>query len=112
LAAHAASAGLCSPVKHSRPNGNLALMVNAALFPALETLLAVARTGSVGAAARQQNITSSAVSQQIRRLETHLSIKLFERGGRGGPRTARRAAALPGVRGRRGRGRGGAAGRA
>ena len=46
-------------------------MVDAALFPALETLLAVARTGSVGAAARQRHITSSAVSQQIRRLETH-----------------------------------------
>jgi DNA-binding transcriptional LysR family regulator len=56
-------------------------MINAALFPALETLLAVARTGSVGAAARQQNITSSAVSQQIRRLETHFDIKLFERAG-------------------------------
>ena len=58
-------------------------MINAALFPALETLLAVARTGSVGAAARQRHITSSAVSQQIRRLETHFDIKLFERAGRG-----------------------------
>ncbi len=58
-------------------------MIDAALFPALETLLAVARTGSVGAAARQRHITSSAVSQQIRRLETHFGIKLFERAGRG-----------------------------
>ena len=53
-------------------------MVNGALLPALETLLAVARTGSVAAAARQRHITSSAVSQQIRRLESHFDIKLFE----------------------------------
>ena len=33
-------------------------MVDAALFPALETLLAVARTGSVGAAARQRGIVA------------------------------------------------------
>ena len=73
-------------------------MINAALFPALETLLAVARTGSVGAAARQRNITSSAVSQQIRRLETHFDIKLFERAGRGVRLTAAGEAALPVVR--------------
>ena len=73
-------------------------MINAALFPALETLLAVARTGSVGAAARQRHITSSAVSQQIRRLETHLDIKLLERAGRGVRLTAAGEAALPVVR--------------
>jgi DNA-binding transcriptional LysR family regulator len=73
-------------------------MINAALFPALETLLAVARTGSVGAAARRQNITSSAVSQQIRRLETHFDMKLFERAGRGVRLTAAGEAALPVVR--------------
>jgi len=73
-------------------------MINAALFPALETLLAVARTGSVGAAARQRHITSSAVSQQIRRLETHFDIKLFERAGRGVRLTATGEAALPVVR--------------
>ena len=73
-------------------------MINAALFPALETLLAVARTGSVGAAARQRHITSSAVSQQIRRLETHFDIKLFERAGRGVRLTATGEAALPIVR--------------
>src|SRR2546426_113086 len=73
-------------------------MINAALFPALETLLAVARTGSVGAAARQRHITSSAVSQQIRRLETHFDIKLFERAGRGVRLTPTREAALPVVR--------------
>src|SRR5215813_4257592 len=73
-------------------------MVDAGLFPALETLLAVARTGSVGAAARQRRITSSAVSQQIRRLEGHFGTKLFERAGRGVRLTATGQTALPVVR--------------
>src|SRR5256712_2105039 len=73
-------------------------MINAALFPALETLLAVSRTGSVGAAPRQRHITWSAVSQQIRRVETHFGIKLFERAGRGVRLTATGEAALPVVR--------------
>jgi DNA-binding transcriptional LysR family regulator len=73
-------------------------MINSGLFPALETLLAVARTGSVGAAARQQHITSSAVSQQIRRLETHFETKLLERAGRGVRLTAAGEAAVPIVR--------------
>lgn len=73
-------------------------MINAGLFPALETLLAVARTGSVAAAARQRHITSSAVSQQIRRLETHFGLKLLERAGRGVRLTATGEAALPVVR--------------
>jgi len=73
-------------------------MINAGLFPALETLLAVARTGSVGAAARQRHITASAVSQQIRRLESHLDVKLLERVGRGVRLTAAGEAALPVVR--------------
>jgi DNA-binding transcriptional LysR family regulator len=79
-------------------NGKLRFMVDAGLFPALETLLAVARTGSVGAAARQRHITSSAVSQQIRRLETHFDTKLLERAGRGVRLTAAGEAALPIVR--------------
>jgi DNA-binding transcriptional LysR family regulator len=73
-------------------------MIDAALFPALETLLAVARTGSVGAAARQRHITASAVSQQIRRLEAHLDLKLLERAGRGVRLTAAGEAAVPVVR--------------
>jgi DNA-binding transcriptional LysR family regulator len=73
-------------------------MVDVALLPALETLLAVARTGSVGAAARQRHITSSAVSQQIKRIETHFGMKLFERAGRGVRLTAAGEAALPVVR--------------
>src|SRR5882724_3108307 len=76
----------------------MCFMIDAALFPALETLLAVAGTGSVAAAARQRHITSSAVSQQIRRLETHFGIKLFERAGRGVRLTATGETALPIVR--------------
>ena len=73
-------------------------MIDAGLFPALETLLAVARTGSVAAAARQRHITSSAVSQQIRRIEAHFGLKLFERAGRGLRLTAAGEAAMPVVR--------------
>src|SRR5215467_14162145 len=81
--AHPPSGSTRSPVKRSAANGKLCFMIDAALFPALETLLAVARTGSVAAAARQRHITSSAVSQQMRRLETHFGFRLFERAGRG-----------------------------
>ncbi|HET7344094.1 MAG TPA: LysR family transcriptional regulator [Methylomirabilota bacterium] len=73
-------------------------MINATLFPALETLLAIARTGSVAAAARQRHLTPSAVSQQMRRLETHFGFKLLERVGRGVRLTATGEAALPVVR--------------
>jgi len=73
-------------------------MIDAALFPSLETLLAVARAGSVGAAARQRHLTSSAVSQQIRRVEEHLGVKLFERAGRGIRLSAAGELALPIVR--------------
>src|SRR2546422_4347415 len=81
--AYAAAHRPCSPVKRSAWNGKLRFMINAALFPALETLLAVARTGSVGAAARQRHITPSPGSPQIRRLATHLDIQLFQRAARG-----------------------------
>jgi len=73
-------------------------MIDATLFPALQALLAVARTGSVGAAARAHHVTSSAVSQQIRRLEGHFGVKLLERHGRGVRLTAAGEAALPVVR--------------
>src|SRR5262249_39344042 len=93
--AYAAPPLLCSPVKRSALNVKIRFMIDAALFPALETLLAVARTGSVGAAARQRHITSSAVSQQIRKIESHFGIRLFERAGRGVRLTAAGEAALP-----------------
>jgi DNA-binding transcriptional LysR family regulator len=54
-----------------------------ALIPALYDALIVARTGSVGAAARRLNKTPSAVSQQIRHLTETLGVPLFERRGRG-----------------------------
>ena len=85
-------------MKRSIANGKIRFVIDATLFPALETLLAVARTGSVGAAARQRRITSSAVSQQIRRLETHFGVKLLERAGRGVRFTSAGETALPVVR--------------
>ena len=73
-------------------------MIDAAVFPALHTFLSVARAGSVGAAARAHHVTSSAVSQQVRRLEAHFGMKLLERAGRGVRLTAAGEAALPVVR--------------
>ena len=73
-------------------------MVDASLFPALQMFLSVARAGSVGAAARAHHVTSSAVSQQVRRLEGHFGAKLLERAGRGVRLTPAGEAALPVVR--------------
>jgi DNA-binding transcriptional LysR family regulator len=70
-------------------------MIDPSLFPALFSFLAVARTGSVAAAARQQHRTSSAISQQLRRLESHFGVKLLERAGRGVRLTAAAEIALP-----------------
>src|SRR5262245_12165254 len=88
----------CSPLNDSAGTVKLCFMVNATLFPALETLLAVARTGSVIAAARQRHITASAVSQQMRRIEAHFGITLLELAGRGVRLTAAGEAALPVLR--------------
>lgn len=70
-------------------------MIDPSLFPAFLSLLTVARSGSVGAAARQRHRTSSAISQQIRRLESHLGVKLLERAGRGVRLTPAGEAAVP-----------------
>src|SRR5690349_14152489 len=72
-------------------------MIDAGLLPALLSLLAIARTGSVGAAARLSHRTSSAISQQIRKLERDLGVRLLERAGRGVRLTAAGEAALPGI---------------
>src|ERR1700730_3247271 len=72
-------------------------MIDATLLPALLSLLAIARSGSVGAAARQHPRPSPAISQQIRKLERHLDVKLLERAGRGVRLTAAGEAALPGI---------------
>jgi DNA-binding transcriptional LysR family regulator len=58
-------------------------MIDPTVVPALQDVLMVARTGSVGAAARQLHKTPSAVSQQLRRVEEHFGVELFERAGRG-----------------------------
>lgn len=72
-------------------------MIDDSLFPALLSLLSVARTGSVGAAARQRHRTSSAISQQIRRLESQVGVKLIERAGRGVRLTAAGEATVPAI---------------
>lgn len=72
-------------------------MIEPSLFPALQSLVAVARNGSVGAAARVRHRTSSAISQQIRRLESHFGIRFLERAGRGIRLTPEGEAALPAV---------------
>ncbi len=56
--------------------------MDAALLPALHDALIVAQTSSVGEAARRLHKTPSAVSQQLRRIEAHYGLALFERVGR------------------------------
>jgi DNA-binding transcriptional LysR family regulator len=56
--------------------------MDAALLPAFQDVLVVAQTGSVIEAARRLHKTSSAVSQQIRRVEDRFGVKLFDRVGR------------------------------
>jgi DNA-binding transcriptional LysR family regulator len=67
------------------------------LIPALEDVLSVVRAGSVGAASKRLHKTPSAVSQQIRRVEEHFGVKLFERAGRGIRLTTSGEAALPAI---------------
>lgn len=49
----------------------------------LRTFVAAARAGTFSRAAARQRVTKSAISQQIRALEAHLGLRLFERSGRG-----------------------------
>jgi len=58
-------------------------MLDASLLPALHDALTVARHGSVARAADALFKTPSAVSQQLRRIEAHFGVVLFERDGRG-----------------------------
>jgi len=50
---------------------------------ALRSFVTVAETGGVTRAAQSLNLTQSAVSMQIKRLETMLQLQLFDRSGRG-----------------------------
>jgi DNA-binding transcriptional LysR family regulator len=56
--------------------------MDASLLPALHDALIVAQTSSVGEAARRLHKTPSAVSQQLRRIEEHYGVRLFEKDGR------------------------------
>ncbi|MBP6719147.1 MAG: LysR family transcriptional regulator [Rhodoferax sp.] len=50
---------------------------------ALQAFEAVARSGSVMAAAQEMGVSPGAVSQQVRKLEELLDLRLFERRGKG-----------------------------
>ena len=50
---------------------------------ALRVFVAVARSGGVSRAAEELNLTHSAVSHQIRSLQSELGVTLFEKSGRG-----------------------------
>ena len=52
------------------------------MLPALHDALVVAQTSSIGEAARRLHKTPSAVSQQLRRIEEHFGVTLFEKVGR------------------------------
>src|ERR1700676_5243341 len=64
----------------------------------LRAFEAAARTSSFAAAAAELNLTSGAISYQIRALEAHLGFSLFERLPRGVKLTAMGAGYLPPVR--------------
>ncbi len=67
-------------------------------LPGLKAFEAAARTGSFAAAAAELNLTSGAVSYQIRALETQLGCVLFERRARGVRLSPMGVAYLPPVR--------------
>src|SRR5262249_13641045 len=72
-------------------------MIDPTLVPALQDVLMVARFGSLAAAAQQLHKTASAVSQQIRRVEQHFGVPLFERAGRGVKLSQAGEGALPSI---------------
>lgn len=65
---------------------------------ALRAFEAVARHLSVAGAAGELNVTSAAVSHQIRHLEDHLGMPVFQRNGRGLALTDAGRAGLPAIR--------------
>ena len=72
------------------------------MLPPLRALVAfeaVARLGSIGAAARELHVTQAAVSQQLKSLEQFLDCALFERSQRGVMLTSTAQQYLPAVTG-------------
>jgi DNA-binding transcriptional LysR family regulator len=69
-------------------------MIDPAFVAPLQDVLFVARVGSVAGAAQRLHKTPSAVSQQIRRVESHFGIQIFERRGRGVALTPQGEAAI------------------
>jgi LysR family glycine cleavage system transcriptional activator len=65
---------------------------------ALRAFEASARLGSFTRAARELGVTSAAVGQQVRSLETYLNLTLFHRGSNGLDLTPRAGEALPVLR--------------
>ncbi|GIZ10823.1 LysR family transcriptional regulator [Pseudomonas sp. NCCP-436] len=61
----------------------------------LKTFVTVARLGTFAAAGQQIGLTQSAVSAQIRVLEQHLGVRLFDRSGRAAVLNAAGRHALP-----------------
>jgi DNA-binding transcriptional LysR family regulator len=72
-------------------------MIDPAFVAPLQDVLFVARVGSVAGAAQRLHKTPSAVSQQIRRVESHFGIQIFERRGRGVVLTPQGEAAIGAV---------------
>ncbi|MFJ4486329.1 LysR family transcriptional regulator [Streptomyces longwoodensis] len=79
-AEHASAAG-GTPGTGRPPAGSLAHRVPD--LGALELLLAVARLGSLGAAAREVGITQPAASSRVRSMERQLGVALVDRSPRG-----------------------------
>jgi molybdate transport repressor ModE-like protein len=65
------------------PHGTGSLAHRVPDLGALELLLAVARTGSLGAAAREMGISQPAASSRVRSMERQLGVALVDRSPRG-----------------------------
>jgi DNA-binding transcriptional LysR family regulator len=61
----------------------------------LELFVALARDPHFGRTARRQHVSQPTLSAQIKRLETELGVRLFERDGRGSRLAPAGAALLP-----------------
>ena len=72
-------------------------MIDPTFVSPLQDVLFVARVGSVAGAAQRLHKTPSAVSQQIRRVESHFGMQIFERRGRGVVLTPQGEAAIGAV---------------